>query len=245
MRAAVGALLIAGLLQIAGDLLRVPALQGIGAATGASPAPKVFTSIRGMEPFSTRFFLEWKDRQGVAHELQLTPAIYQRLAGPYNRRNVYGAVLAAGPVMATDARLVEMYRSVTRYALCGRAPLLRELGVDPEEVEGPVRLRYEPLSGRTMGGLPRILQVQCERHVADYIEPSTPDQAGKSRLAGIASVFYGEGWKVRAPIQLPPNNDSKERRQRLRFSLGSNFELKMLPAGTMNHLSRVLHAQCQ
>src|SRR5258707_9689532 len=102
MRTTFVAWLSNGLMQIAVVLLRIPVLQGIGAATGASPAPKVFTSIRGMEAFSTRFFLEWKDRQGVAHELQLTPAIHQRLAGPYNRRNVYGAVLAAGPVMATD-----------------------------------------------------------------------------------------------------------------------------------------------
>jgi hypothetical protein len=32
----------------------------------------------------------------------LTPQIYKRLQGAYNRRNAYGAVLAAGPVLATD-----------------------------------------------------------------------------------------------------------------------------------------------
>ncbi len=162
MKKAAFVLLVVGLFQMTGDLLRLPALKGIGAATGASPAPKVFTAVRGMEGSSTLFFLEWTDRRGDAHELHLTPEIYQRLAGPYNRRNVFGAVLAGGPVMATDERLAGMYRSVSEYALCGQAPLLRELGVDPAEVAGPVRVRYEPLPGTTMGDLPRALEVKCK-----------------------------------------------------------------------------------
>jgi hypothetical protein len=155
-------LLVVGLLQMTGDLLRLPALKGIGAATGASPAPKVFTAVRGMEAYSTRFYLEWADRRGSAHKLQLTPEIYQRIGGPYNRRNIYGAVLAGGPVMATDERLAEIYRSVSDYALCGEAPLLRELGIDPAGISGPVRVRYEPLPGTTMGDLPRMLEVRCK-----------------------------------------------------------------------------------
>jgi hypothetical protein len=155
-------LLVVGLSQMTGDLLRLPALKAIGAATGASPAPKVFTATRGMEAYSTRFYLTWTDRLGVARELRLTPEIYQRLAGPYNRRNIYGAVLAGGPVMATDERLIRMYRSVSEYAMCGRAALLRELGIDPAEVVGPIRVRYEPLPGTTMGDLPRELEARCK-----------------------------------------------------------------------------------
>src|SRR5215470_18344340 len=127
MNKAAVVLLVVGLAQMTGDLLRLPALKAIGAATGASPAPKVFTATRGMEAYSTRFYLEWTDRLGVARELRLTPEIYRRMAGPYNRRNIYGAVLAGGPVMATDERLIRMYRSVSESALCGRAALLREL----------------------------------------------------------------------------------------------------------------------
>jgi hypothetical protein len=162
MKKAAFILLVAGLLQMTGELLRLPALKGIGAATGASPAPKVFTAVRGMEAYSTRFYLEWTDRRGSAHKLQLTPEIYQLLGGPYNRRNMYGALLAGGPVMATDERLAEMYRSVSNYALCGEAPLLRELGIDPAGIGGPVRVRYEPLPGTSMGNLPRVLEVKCK-----------------------------------------------------------------------------------
>jgi hypothetical protein len=162
MKKAAMVLLAIGLMQMAGDLSGIPALKGIGAATGASPAPKVFTVVRGMEAYSTRFHLEWTDRGGVGYTRQLTPELYARLAGPYNRRNVYGAVLAAGPVLATDERLAAMYRGVSRYALCGRAPLLREIGIDPADVAGAVRVRYEPIGGATMGDLPRVLEVNCQ-----------------------------------------------------------------------------------
>jgi len=161
MRVAPTVLLLIGLMQMAGDLLHVRAVQAIGAAIGASPAPKVFTSIRGMEGYSTRFFLEWTDGDGDTHVLQLTPEIYQRLKGPYNRRNVYGAVLAGGPVMVSDPILLQMHRSVSHYALCGRSPLLREFGIESADVTGLVRVRYEPRADSTMGNLPRVLQAPC------------------------------------------------------------------------------------
>jgi hypothetical protein len=155
-------LLMVGLMQMTGDLLGVTALKGIGAATLVSPAPKVFTSIRGLEAYSTRFFLEWTDRDGQAHSVQLTPEIYERVTGPYNRRNIYGAAMAGGPVLATDQKLRPMFQAVTSYALCGQAPLLREMGIDPATVAGRVRIRCEPLPGTTMNELPRVLEAQCE-----------------------------------------------------------------------------------
>jgi hypothetical protein len=159
--AAVG-LLIVGLMQMVGDLCGLPVLRGIGAATVASPAPKVFSAVQGFEIYSTRFFLEWTDTAGTVHSLQLTPEVYARLAGPYNRRNVYGAALAYGPVLATDPRTQPMFRAVTYYALCGEAPLLRELGIDPTNVTGQARVRFEPLPGTETGQLPRVLEPSCQ-----------------------------------------------------------------------------------
>jgi hypothetical protein len=152
-----------GLLQMTGDLLEqyvsAPlgrALKGMGAATTASPAPKVFSSVRGFETYSTRFFIEWTDRSGNEHSLRITPEIYARLRGPYNRRNVYGAALAYGPVLPAKLR-----EPVMRYALCGDAPLLRELGIDPSTIAGRVRIRYEALAGTDLGDLPRLLEAPC------------------------------------------------------------------------------------
>src|SRR5687767_15861051 len=108
------ALTILALAQMTGDLLNVPALKGVAAATTASPAPKVFSAVRGLETYSTRFFLEWTDTAGVEHSLPLTPEVYGRMRGPYNRRNVYGAALAYGPVLPAELR-----EPVLRYAVTG------------------------------------------------------------------------------------------------------------------------------
>jgi hypothetical protein len=161
-------LLVVGLLQMSGDLLEQTGLEkvglrckGIGAATTASPAPKVFSAVRGLETYSTHFYLEWRDHAGREHSLLLTPELYGRIRGPYNRRNAYGAALAYGPVLATAERTQPLFRAVITYALCGEAPLLRELGIDPATIAGPVRARYSPLPGTAMGDLPRVLEAPC------------------------------------------------------------------------------------
>ncbi len=154
-------LLVLGLLAMTGDLAGLELLKGIGAATAASPAPKVFSAVQGYETYSTRFFLEWNDREGREHSLELTPEVYSRIRGPYNRRNVYGAALAYGPVLSTDENTREMFRAASRYALTGEAPLLRELGVVPSTIDGPVRLRFVPLPGTDMGDLPTRIEVSA------------------------------------------------------------------------------------
>jgi hypothetical protein len=152
-----------GLLQMTGEIFGLSALKGIGAAIVASPAPKVFSSVRGLETFSSRFFLHWTDRAGNPQTLALTPEIYARLAGPYNRRNVYGAALAYGPVLATDARTQAMFRSVITYAFCADAPLLRELGIDPASVEPrTVRVQLEPRPDTQTNDLPLVLEPVCQ-----------------------------------------------------------------------------------
>ena len=154
------AMLIAlGLLAMAGDLLGIASLKGFGAATAASPAPKVFSAVRGYETYSTQFFIEWDDEHGREQSIQLTPELYAGLRGPYNRRNVYGAALAYGPVLSTDARTQAMFEAVARFALTGDAPVLRELGIDLAASAGALRVRYEPRPGTGMGTLPRRIEV--------------------------------------------------------------------------------------
>jgi hypothetical protein len=146
-------LLLVGLLQMTGDLARLVPLRGLGAATTASPAPKVFSAVKGFETYSTHFFLEWTDTEGAEYSMEITPEVYHRLRGPYNRRNAYGAVLAYGPVMPAELR-----EPVMRYAVTGAAPLLREMGIDPVTIRHPPRVRYAPRPGTDMGDLPRILE---------------------------------------------------------------------------------------
>jgi hypothetical protein len=155
-------LLVIGLLQMTGDLLRAPQVKGFAAATGASPAPRVFSSVQGLETFSSDFYIEWKDRNGTAHTTKLTPELYSRIKGPYNRRNVFGAALSYAPVLASDPRTRPMYDSVVRYALCGTAPLLREMGIDPMNLSERPFIRLVPRADTRFGEAPFLIAPSCQ-----------------------------------------------------------------------------------
>jgi hypothetical protein len=161
MKLAPWGLLALALLQMSADVLGLVPLRALAAATGASPAPRVFSAVRGLETFSTRFTVEWVDRAGTRRELLLTSAVNARLRGPYNRRNVYGAVLAYGPVLSSDPATLPLFESVARYALCDPGTLLAELGIDRAEVAGSVRIRLEPRPGSDVGALPLVLDAPC------------------------------------------------------------------------------------
>lgn len=159
-----GAVLLTGLgcLQMLGDLSGVTPLKALGAASHASPAPRVFTAHQGFETFSSRFFLEWTDAQGRPQQLELTPATYGRLAGPYNRRNAYGAALSYGPVLASNPATRPMFEAVSRHALCGDAPLLRELGIAASGIHSAVSVRLQPReAGSAHGGWPLAFTPDC------------------------------------------------------------------------------------
>lgn len=141
-------LVLLGTAQMLGDVFGVLPLKAVAAATGASPAPKVFSAVQGLETYSTRFFLDLGDRR-----VEVTPELYARIRGPYNRRNVYGAALAYGPVLPPALR-----EPVMRYALCGDAPLLREMSLPKARI---VAVELEPLPGTSLGELPTRFEVRC------------------------------------------------------------------------------------
>lgn len=154
------ALLALGLLQIIAVALGAPRLQGLAAATGASPAPKVFTAVEGLETYSSSFLLTYRDAEGELHRVPFDGELYQRLEGPYNRRNAFGAVLAYAPVLASDPQTAPMFHAVSRHAVCGERILLREIGIDPWRVAGDVVIELEPSPG-TRTALPLRWEVQC------------------------------------------------------------------------------------
>jgi hypothetical protein len=162
VRKPVIALLALGMLQMTADLLHLPTLKGVAAATAASPAPRVFSSVRGLETYSSRFYVEWTDKSGAFHSTKINLENTAGLRGPYNRRNVYGAVLAYGPVLQSDPSLRPMFEAVSGYALCGNAPLLRELGIPMTEIRGVPRIRIETRDGTQAGDLPLEYEPSCK-----------------------------------------------------------------------------------
>lgn len=124
-----------GSMQIVADVLVMPRLKAFFAATQVSPAMKVFTAHQGYETYAARFAISWRDVSGIEHRFDLDPASYANVRGPYNRRNVYGAALAYGPLLRADSRLRAMQESVMQYAFCSPGNLRGELGLPTDAAD--------------------------------------------------------------------------------------------------------------
>lgn len=156
-------LILLALLQMTGDLLNQNWMRGLGAAWGASPAPKVFSSVEGLETFSSEFFLIWTDQENILHRIQLTPKLAKRLKGPYNRRNVYGAILSYGPVLSKNERMRDAYESTLEYAINKKGPLLKELGINADSILEGIIIEVVPRTGRDYSHLELIKEVSVRK----------------------------------------------------------------------------------
>jgi len=137
-------LVAVGSLTIIGDLLGLDAIKGLGLASHASPAPKVFTSHQGFETFSPQFELSWLDLEGRSHQKILTREQYKNLSGPYNRRNAYGAAISYSPILAGNPKTMGMLESASRYAFCGDGNLISELMKSSVAANGKVKISILP-----------------------------------------------------------------------------------------------------
>ena len=121
-----------GSLQIGAEAFGMTRVKSLAAALQVSPAMKVFTAHQGYETHAARFSLSWRDASGATQVLALDPESYSRVRGPYNRRNVYGAAFAYGPLLRADPRTRALQESVMHYALCEPGVLRVDLGI-PED----------------------------------------------------------------------------------------------------------------
>ena len=113
-------IVLVGSTQIIGYLIGSPGLGGLGVVSGIAPYPKVFCEAEGYEPFAARFQLSGTTAEGLPQTIELTPEIYQKMGGPYLRRNVYGASLAYAPRLSPALRQ-QLFQSLPELA--------RELGL--------------------------------------------------------------------------------------------------------------------
>lgn len=135
-RAAI-ALGVLACVQMAGYVTGTRVLRGVGAASAMSPLPKVFSDVEGLETFATTFTLRYRNAAGAVVEAPITPALYGRLAGPYNRRNVYGAALSYAPRLPAP-----LWESVYCRGLAPGGPLRTELGLEgATEIAVTIRTR--------------------------------------------------------------------------------------------------------
>jgi len=137
-----------GSLTMIGDLLGIDAIKGLGLASHASPAPKVFTSHQGFETFSPQFQLSWQDLEGRSHQTIMTREQYKNLSGPYNRRNAYGAAISYGPILSANPKTKGMLESASHYAFCGDGNLISELMKSSVAANGTVTISILPRSSQ-------------------------------------------------------------------------------------------------
>lgn len=140
-RLAIGVLCL-GLLQMAGYFCGSKVMRGVGLATGIAPYPKVFCEAEGYEAFAASFRLEGRRADGSPWHCDIDPERYARLAGPYNRRNVYGAALAFAPRMPDELR-----DHLISDALHPDSALRRELDIPGDVAD--VRVRITGRDGET------------------------------------------------------------------------------------------------
>ena len=152
-------LIALGTLQIAAEAFGMPRVKGLAAALQVSPAMKVFTAHDGYETHAARFSLSWHDASGAGHDLVLDPQTYAGVLGPYNRRNVYGAAFAYGPLLRSDPKLRAMQESVMQYALCDPGVLRAELGIPADAVD--LAARVAPIHDMQRPDLELQWEIRC------------------------------------------------------------------------------------
>lgn len=131
-------ILTLGSTAMLGHFFNNDSLKNIGLATGAAPYTKVFCQAkcretqRNYETFAADFTLTYKtpDSEGRGENLKITPELYQKIKGPYNRRNVYGAVIAYGPALPEAMRLATF-----KYALIDPGTVAKELGIPSDATD--------------------------------------------------------------------------------------------------------------
>lgn len=143
MRARVWAsygLIVLGLISMTGYLLGhlgfegvSRALKGVGMASMASPLPIVFSDVRGFETFAATFWVTAYFSDGSFRRVEVTPKLYSKLKGPYNRRNVYGAAISYGPRLPED-----VWKSILSYGVCREGPLAKLFNETAQISDSPV-----------------------------------------------------------------------------------------------------------
>ncbi len=108
----------------------------------ASPAMKVFTAHNNYETFSPIFMLDFHGDNGSSTSIELTPELYRKLEGPYNRRNIFGAAISYGPVLVSNQNTADLFYSVVQYSFCKPGRLINELEINVLDDVRKVTVRY-------------------------------------------------------------------------------------------------------
>lgn len=129
-------------IKVVADVFGFERLGAVAAVTNVTPAMKVFTAHHGYETYSSVFELTVHYVDGRTVTAELNPANYSGLRGPYNRRNVYGALIAYGPVLVKNPATRPMWDEMARRTFCASSGVLAELGFTSDSAVNSATIRY-------------------------------------------------------------------------------------------------------
>jgi hypothetical protein len=145
-----------GLSQFVGGWTGLKPLKGFGASLAMAPYPKVFSDVEGLETFASEFKIYTKSGEYWSW-VKITPEVYGRLQGSYNRRNVYGAAISYGPKLPEKMR-----REIFSYAL--KTP-----GILREELKLPEGESYVvTIETKTRGREDKWILASTEKEEIEY-----------------------------------------------------------------------------
>lgn len=155
-----GILIFLATIKIIATLMGWDKVVGIASMTNLTPAMKVFTAHKGYETYSSTFVIEASYADGLSEKKTLTSKVYSHLKGPYNRRNVYGALIAYGPLLAQNPKTKAMYDAMTKSAFCKEPNILTELTFENKNKIKQVTIFYENANPNTT--YPTKIKAQCD-----------------------------------------------------------------------------------
>ena len=91
--------------------------RDLGFVSVSSPLPLVFSAYNGYETFATGFNIMVKYKNGTVIDINLDVNTYGKITGPYNRKNIYGAIFSHGPFFNNE-NLVKIRQQILHYAVC-------------------------------------------------------------------------------------------------------------------------------
>ncbi len=142
-----------GLLQTIGYLSRIKIIKQLGQITCSSPLPIVFTEVKGVETFASDFYIEFINYTGEREVIKITPNMYSKLKGPYNRRNIFGAAISYGPILKK-----EIWETIFKYGFC-KKKILEEMMLPLNGNNYSVRIKTKT-AGRNNEW---VLQAPCNK----------------------------------------------------------------------------------
>ena len=133
----IGLLNTMGLIFFNSQEMRGPAIISV-----ASPLPFVFSAFNGVETFSTKMDMDLTFKNGTRLNIPIDHKLYGGLKGPYNRRNVIGAVFSHGPFF-DKPEMITIRDQVLDWGFCQGH--LSEFGIDEKVDRAIINVRSKTI----------------------------------------------------------------------------------------------------